>query len=53
LESLFEKEAVMTDFFDLEQTSVGLKANPPQSAQVAQTLADIKVAGVVGCGFSP
>src|SRR3954471_24051356 len=43
----------MADLFDLEQTAGGLKANLPQSRQVAQMLADIKVACVVDGGFSP
>ena len=43
----------MTDLFDLEQAAVGLKANLPQCGQVAQTLADVKVAGVVDGGFGP
>lgn len=43
----------MTDLFDLEQTAVGLKANLPQCGQVAQALANIKVAGVVDGGFGP
>ena len=35
----------MADSCDLEQTAVGLKADLPQRGQVAQTLADIEVAG--------
>jgi hypothetical protein len=53
LEGLLGEEAIMTDVFDLEQTAVGLKANLPQCGQVAQTLADVKVAGVVDGGFGP
>lgn len=53
LEDLLGEETIMADLFDLEQTAVGLKANLPQSRQVAQMLADIRVACVVDGGFSP
>ena len=43
----------MADFFDLEQTAVGLKTDLAQCGQVAQALADIKIAGVVDSGFGP
>lgn len=41
----------MADLFDLEQAAVGLKADFPQSGQVAQVLADIKVIRVVDGSF--
>jgi hypothetical protein len=53
LKGLLGEKAVMADVFDLKQTAVGLKADFPQCGQVAQVLADIKVAGVVDGGFGP
>ena len=53
LENFLGEQAIMADLFDLKQTAVGLEADFPQREQVAQTLADIKVAGVVDRGFGP
>jgi len=43
----------MADFFDLEQSAVGLKADYSQRRQVAQTLADREIACVIDGGFDP
>lgn len=51
LEGIFRQQAVVTDLFHLEQTAIGLETDLPQCGQVAQTLADIEVAGVVDGGF--
>src|SRR5205809_1033544 len=53
LENFLGEQAIMADLFDLEQTAVGLEADLSQRGQVAQTLADIKVASVVDRGFGP
>src|SRR5579859_6735222 len=48
--SFFSNSAILTETFDFENTSVGLKADLPQRWQVTQSFADGKVAGVVdGC----
>src|SRR3982074_294326 len=43
----FSHRAVVAETFDFEKTSVGLKADLPQSWQVTQPFADVKVAGIV------
>ena len=43
----FSDGTVLAETFDFENTSVGLKADLPQSGQVTQPLADGKVACVV------
>ena len=49
--------AVVAETFDFEKTSVGLKADLPQSWQVTQPFAEVKVAGIVdgrlGAGTDP
>ena len=47
----FSHGAVLAEAFDFENTSVGLKADLPQSGQVTQSLADGKVACVVDGRF--
>jgi hypothetical protein len=47
MQRFFSHRAVVAEAFDFEKTSVGLKADLPQSRQVTQPLADVKVACVV------
>ena len=51
LKGFFGEDAIVADALHLEQSSVGLKADVPQSRQVAQVLADVKVVGIVDGGF--
>ena len=44
LEGFFCHDAVVGDFLDLRQASVGLKADAPQGGQVVQSFADIEIA---------
>ena len=41
----------MAERLDVQKTSVGLKADLPQSGQVLQPFADMKVTGIVDGGF--
>ncbi len=41
----------MAESLDVQETSVGFKADLPQSGQVLQPLADVEVACVVDGGF--
>lgn len=43
----------MDDWLDQKQTAIGRKADFLQSMQVAQTLANIKMAGIVDRAFGP
>jgi len=43
LEGFFCHDAVVGDFLDLRQASVGLKADAPQGGQVVQSFADIEI----------
>src|SRR5258708_2163611 len=43
--------AVMADSLDVEQTSIGRKADLPQGGEVLQPLPQFKVAGVVDGGL--
>ena len=44
---LFAYRAIQADCLDVQQTSVGLKADRPQRGQVMQPFADVEVPGVV------
>jgi len=39
--------AILADPLDVQETSVGLKADPPQGGKIGQPFADAEVAGVV------
>jgi hypothetical protein len=52
IERLFAEEAVVSDSLDVQKTSVGLKANLPQSGEILESLANIEVVGVVDGGVS-
>jgi hypothetical protein len=45
-------EAVVSDGLDVEETSIGLKANLAQRGEVLQSFADPEVTGIVDGGFS-
>ena len=47
LKSLFSQQAIVADLLDVQKTSVGLKANEPQSGQVFQPFANVEVTGIV------
>jgi hypothetical protein len=50
LERGLADKAIVTDALDVEQTSVGCKADLAQLSKILDALADTKVAGVVdGC----
>src|SRR5207249_2950441 len=51
LENFFGENAIVADLLDLEQAAIRLETNSSPYRQVAQVLADIKVAGVVDGGF--
>jgi len=51
MHGFFSHRAVVAEAFDFEKTSVGLKADLPQSRQVTQPFADVKVASVVDGRF--
>jgi hypothetical protein len=51
LEGGFADEAVVTDALDVEQTSVGRKADLAQFREIFDASADGEVAGVVDGGF--
>src|SRR5262249_38608374 len=51
IQGVFANGAVVRDLLDIEQTSVGLKADLPQSGQVVKSFADTEVAGIVDGGF--
>ena len=51
LESVFADGAVVADALDVQETSVGLKADLSQDAQVVQPLADGEVVRIVDGGF--
>jgi hypothetical protein len=44
--------AILADSLDVQKTSVGLKANLPQSGEILESLANIEVVGVVDGGVS-
>ena len=47
LEGFFCQDAVVGDFLDLQQASIGLKADAPQHGQVVQSFADIEIVRVI------
>src|SRR3978361_1421286 len=51
LERCFADEAVVADALDVEQTSVGCKADLAQFWEIFDASADVEVAGVVDGGF--
>ena len=51
LKNFFGENAIVADLLDLEQAAIRLETNSSPYRQVAQVLADIKVAGVVDGGF--
>lgn len=51
LKGLHGQQAVIPDLLDSEQTSVGLKAELPQTRQVTQALAEEEVTPAVNGGF--
>ena len=51
LKNFFGENAIVADLHDLEQAAIRLETNSSPYRQVAQVLADIKVAGVVDGGF--
>ena len=53
VERVFAKGTVLADPLDVQETPVGLKADPPQGGKVRQPLAEVKVAGVVDRGLGP
>jgi hypothetical protein len=50
---VFSKGAILADSLDVQETSVGLKADPPQGGKIRQLLADVEVARVVDGGLGP
>ena len=52
LVGLLANEVVVSDGLDVEETSIGLKADLRQRGEVLQSFADSEVAGVVDGGFS-
>src|SRR4051794_9879467 len=50
-ESILPDGAIVGDLLDIQQTSVGSKADLPQSGQVLQAFSDREVARVVDCRF--
>ena len=53
LERTFANGAILADPLDVYKTSVGLKADSPQSGKVRQPLADAEVARIVDRGLGP
>ena len=51
LQRVFSHGAIVAEAFDFEKTSVGLKADLPQSRQVTQPFADVEVTRVVDGRF--
>ena len=47
MKSVFADEAVVADSLDVEQTSVGSKADLPECGKVVKPFADVEVAAVV------
>ena len=47
MERVFADGTVLADPLDVQETSVGLEADPPQGGQVRQPFADAEVARVV------
>ena len=53
LKGVFSDPAVVADSLDIEETSVGSKADLPECGKVVQPFADVEVAGVVDRGLRP
>ena len=51
LKGIFAQEAIVAERLDVQEPSIGLKADLPQSGQVSQPFADMKVTGIVDGGF--
>src|SRR6516165_3167514 len=51
IHGFFSHGAVVAETFDFEKTSVGVKADLPESRQVTQSFAEVEVTGVVDGGF--
>jgi len=51
LVGLLANEVVVSDGLDVEETSIGLKADLPQRGEVLQSFADSEVAGIVDVRF--
>jgi hypothetical protein len=52
-ERVFAEGTVLADPLDVQGTSVGVEADPPQGGQVGQPFADAEVARVVDRGLGP
>jgi hypothetical protein len=50
-DGVFGENTVVTDTLDLEQATVGRKADLAQLREILQALADSKIVGVVDCGL--
>ena len=50
-ERVFADRAIVAESLDVQETSVGLKADLPQGGQIMQPFADAEVAGVVDGGL--
>jgi hypothetical protein len=50
LEAVLGKDAVMAEVLDLQETTIGGKADLAQLPQIVQSLADAEVPGVVDGG---
>src|SRR6516225_6589851 len=51
LQGFFSYGTVVAETFDFEKTSVGLKADLPESREVTQSFAEVEVTGIVDGGF--
>src|SRR6516225_4474609 len=51
MHGFFSYGTVVAETFDFEKTSVGLKADLPESREVTQPFAEVEVTGVVDGGF--
>jgi hypothetical protein len=47
-EGLLSETGVVAQFFDIEETSVGLEADLPESGKINEPFRDAKVEGIVG-----
>jgi len=53
MEVVFAERGVMAESLDVEQTSVGIKADLPQGGKVSQPSSNGEVAGVVDGRLGP
>src|SRR6516165_7352600 len=51
LQGFFSYGTVVAETFDFEKTSVGLKADLPESREVTQSFSEVEVTGIVDGGF--